>query len=81
MLARIFSEWIQERHPTMKNFACALRFAWPYRNRIALSVLCAILAAAFWGLNFTAIYPILKIIGSDQNLQEWVNTSIKKIQG
>ena len=37
-----------------------------------LSITCAVLAAAFWGLNFTAIYPVLKIIGSEKNLQEWV---------
>src|SRR5207244_1443691 len=48
--------------------------------RIILSVLAALLAAAFWGLNFTAIYPVLKIIGSEQNLQDWVNSAIKKTQ-
>src|SRR5262249_24582390 len=36
--------------------------------------------AVFWGLNFTAIYPILKIIGSDKNLQAWVRESIAKIE-
>ncbi len=64
----------------MKDFARALRFAWPYRYRIIFSVLAALLAAAFWGLNFTAIYPVLKIIGSEQNLQDWVNSAIKKTQ-
>src|SRR4051812_48441377 len=64
----------------MKNFLRAMRFAWPYRYRTICSVLCAVVAAAFWGLNFTAIYPVLKIIGSDQNLQDWVNTSIDKVE-
>src|SRR5262249_43281764 len=64
----------------MKNFLRALRFAWPYRGRLLLSVLCALLAAAFWSLNFTAIYPVLKILGSDQNLQEWVNECIANTQ-
>ena len=64
----------------MKNFARALRFAWPYKYRVVGSVVCALLAALFWSLNFTAIYPILKIISSDQNLQEWVNNSIRHIQ-
>ena len=49
----------------------ALRYCWPYRHRMVLSVVCALLAAVLWGLNFTAIYPVLKILGSDQNLQSW----------
>jgi subfamily B ATP-binding cassette protein MsbA len=64
----------------MKNFLRALRFAWPYRWRLLLSFVCAVLAAIFWSLNFTAIYPVLKIIGSDQNLQQWVDESIKRIE-
>lgn len=64
----------------MKNFLRALRFAWPYRYRVFFSIVCALLAAAFWSLTFTAIYPVLKIIGSNQNLQQWVNTSIEKVQ-
>ncbi len=66
----------------MKNFIRALRFAWPYRVRLGISFLCALLAAALWSLNFTAIYPILTVIGSgpDDNFQSWVNATIKKIQ-
>ncbi len=62
----------------MRNFLRALRYAWPYRHRLATSVACALAAAVFWGLNFTAIYPVLKILGSDQNLQQWVNGEIKR---
>ena len=65
----------------MKNFLRAMRFAWPYRYRTIFSVICAILAAAFWGLNFTAIYPVLKIIGSGHNLQQWVDGSIIAVDG
>src|SRR6266851_9742146 len=64
----------------MKNFIRALRFAWPYRFRLAVSIFCALLAAVLWSLNFTAIYPILKIFGTGQNLQAWVDAAIKKIQ-
>lgn len=62
----------------MKNFLRALRYSWPYRYRLLLSVVCAMLAAVFWALNFTSIYPVLKILGTDQNLQEWVNDCITK---
>jgi ATP-binding cassette subfamily B protein/subfamily B ATP-binding cassette protein MsbA len=74
---RRIHERIQE-YRVMKNFLRAMRFAWPYRYRTIFSVVCAVLAAALWGLNFTAIYPILKIIGSQKNLQTWVDASIKK---
>src|SRR5262245_42234439 len=64
----------------MKNFLRAVRCAWPYRVRLGVSILCAVLAAVFWGLNFTAIYPVLKIIGSNQNLQQWADGEIAKIR-
>ena len=60
----------------MKNFLRALKYCWTYRYRLGLSVFCALVAAIFWGLNFTAIYPVLKILGSDQNFQEWVEEHI-----
>ena len=62
----------------MKNFLRAVRCAWPYRVRLGVSVLCAVLAAVFWGLNFTAIYPVLKIIGSEKNLQQWAECEIER---
>src|SRR5258708_5957771 len=62
----------------MKNFLRAFRFAWNYRFRLFASVLCAMIAAVFWGLNFPAIYPVLKIIGSDKNLQQWVDREIQR---
>ena len=63
----------------MKNYLQALRFSWPYRGRVIASIVCAIVAALFWSLNFTAIYPVLNTIGADQNLQTWVNQSIQKV--
>jgi ATP-binding cassette subfamily B protein/subfamily B ATP-binding cassette protein MsbA len=62
----------------MKNFIRALRCAWPYRGRLVLSVVCAALAALLWGLNFTAIYPVLEILKSDQNVQQMVDSHIQE---
>jgi ATP-binding cassette subfamily B protein/subfamily B ATP-binding cassette protein MsbA len=64
----------------MKNLLRALRCAWPYRRRLLLSVACAVLAAVCWSLTFTAIYPVLKIIGSKQNLQSWADGEIVRAQ-
>jgi ATP-binding cassette subfamily B protein/subfamily B ATP-binding cassette protein MsbA len=62
----------------MKNFLRSIRSAWPYRGRLILSVVAAVLAAVFWSLNFTAIYPVLKILGSEKSLQDWVNERIEQ---
>src|SRR5712691_2484883 len=64
----------------MRNFIRALRFAWPWRYRLAASVVFALLAAVLWSLNFTAIYPILKIFGTGENLQTWVDKSIDQCE-
>jgi ATP-binding cassette subfamily B protein/subfamily B ATP-binding cassette protein MsbA len=64
----------------MKNFLRALRYCWPYRWRLLFSFLFAVFAAVLWGLNFTAIYPVLKILSNDQTLQEWVNDRIDDIE-
>ncbi|MSQ96843.1 MAG: ABC transporter ATP-binding protein [Gemmataceae bacterium] len=64
----------------MRNFIRALRFAWPWRFRLAGSVSFALLAAVLWSLNFTAIYPILKIFGPGENLQSWVDKSIDQCE-
>lgn len=64
----------------MKNFLRALRYSWPYRGRLLFSVGCALLAATVWSLNFTAIYPVLKILGNEQTLQDWVEGRIDESQ-
>ena len=60
----------------MKNFVRALRYALPYRKRLILSIVCAVFAAVLWGLNFTAIYPVLKLLTTGQSLQVWIDVSI-----
>ncbi len=64
----------------MKNFLRALRYAWPYRTRLFISVACAICAAVLWGLNFTSIYPVLKLLNNDQSPQGWVDNCIALCQ-
>lgn len=64
----------------MKNFLRALRFVWPHKRRLVASVVCAGLAAAFFALTFMALYPTLKILSTDKNLQEWVDDKIHDIQ-
>ena len=63
----------------MKNFLRALRHAWPYRRRLFVSIVCAILAAVLWGLNFTSIYPVLKLLHTGKSPQQWVDERIAAV--
>ncbi len=65
----------------MKNFLRALRHAWPYRRRFAVSFLCAAMAAVLWGLNFTSIYPVLKLLNNNQTPHQWVDGCIAEVNG
>jgi ATP-binding cassette subfamily B protein/subfamily B ATP-binding cassette protein MsbA len=65
----------------MKNFLRALRCSWPYRGRLALSVACALVAAALWSLNISAIGPVLELLGEKRPLQESVRERIGELQG
>ncbi|MEZ6143576.1 MAG: ABC transporter ATP-binding protein [Zavarzinella sp.] len=60
----------------MKNFLRVMRASWLYRGRIILSVVFALIAGALWGLNISAVYPVLQILGNDSNMQSWVDQRI-----
>jgi ATP-binding cassette subfamily B protein/subfamily B ATP-binding cassette protein MsbA len=64
----------------MKNFVRALRFSWPFRGRLIVSVFCALMAAILWSLNLSAIYPVLKILSTNQSPQEWINAQAAESQ-
>lgn len=64
----------------MRNFLRALKYSWKYRRRLFISIVCALLAAALWGLNFTAVYPVLKILGNNFTLQQWIDQKIDATQ-
>jgi ATP-binding cassette, subfamily B, bacterial MsbA len=65
----------------MKNFLRAVKYAFRYRGRLAVSLVCALVAAALWGLTLPAVYPILKLVGEKKSMQEWVNGRISDIEG
>jgi len=64
----------------MRNFLRTLKYAWPYRRRLFASFACALVVAALWSLNLSAIYPVLKILSTDKNLQQWVDDEIESCQ-
>lgn len=64
----------------MRNFLRALKYSLPYKWRLAASVACALVVAALWSLNLSAIYPVLTILRENKNLQQWVAEEIKGYQ-
>lgn len=65
----------------MRNFFQCLRFAWPYRLRLAASVVCAIMAAILWSLNLTAILPVLSLLNKpDQSWTDQIDECVDKYQ-
>src|SRR5437868_4976971 len=64
----------------MRNFLRILKYSWPYRYRLLASVFCALMVAALWSLNLSAIYPVLKILSTDKNLQQWIDGEIDSYQ-
>ncbi len=64
----------------MRHFLRILRYSWPYRYRLLASVFCALLVAGLWSLNLSAIYPVLKILSTDKNLHQWVDSEIDRHQ-
>jgi subfamily B ATP-binding cassette protein MsbA len=61
----------------MQNFWRALRYTWPYRRRLYLSLACSFLVALFWGANLSAIYPALTVLLDGKTLVQWVEDSKK----
>ena len=64
----------------MKNFLRAVKYALRYRGRLAVSLVCALVAAALWGLTLPAVYPILKLVGEKKSMQEWVDGRIADVE-
>jgi ATP-binding cassette subfamily B protein/subfamily B ATP-binding cassette protein MsbA len=63
----------------MKNFLRIFRFVWPYRKRLVISMTCALVAAALWGLNFLAIYPVVQVLIADKTPQTWVKERVDAV--
>ncbi len=60
----------------MRNFRRSMWFSWAYRRQFVASVLCAMFVAVLWGANLSVLFPVLKLLNSKQNLQQWVDSEI-----
>ena len=55
----------------MNNFGRALRLALKHPFIFAASIVCAVVVAAFWGGNISAIYPLVQVTINNNSLQQW----------
>ena len=60
----------------MRNFRRSVWFSWPYRRRLVSSIFCALVVAVLWSVNLGAIFPVLKLLSSQKNLQQWADEEI-----
>ncbi|RMG39618.1 MAG: ABC transporter ATP-binding protein [Planctomycetota bacterium] len=51
-------------------------FVWRYRRRVALSVACALVVAAFWAINLSFTFLIVKVLLQGQDLRQYVQGQI-----
>jgi ABC-type multidrug transport system fused ATPase/permease subunit len=63
----------------MKNFFRLVRYAWPYRGRFWLSFVCAMMVAAMFGANISAVLPLLKILVHHENCRTWMADQVAAV--
>jgi len=55
----------------MKNFYRSLRYLWPYRRTLAISIVCVIFISVLWGGGLGMAAPVLKVLMDPQGLHGW----------
>jgi len=51
-------------------------FLWPYRKRLAVSMICAMLVSVIWATNLSATFPAIKVLFGDEDLHTVVDKNI-----
>ncbi|MCA9066290.1 MAG: ABC transporter ATP-binding protein, partial [Planctomycetaceae bacterium] len=55
-------------------------FVWPYRRRMFLSILCAVLVSAFWSMNLSITFPVVRVLFADDSLHSYADREIRTLQ-
>jgi ATP-binding cassette subfamily B protein/subfamily B ATP-binding cassette protein MsbA len=61
----------------MHSLMRVIRYAWPYRWRFGLSVLCGLVVAVLWAANLSTVYPVVSVLYYEKNLQDWIRDRIE----
>jgi subfamily B ATP-binding cassette protein MsbA len=60
----------------MKNFYRSIRYLWPYRIRLAVSLVCVVLISVLWAGGLGMIGPGSKILITEEGLHGWAYDKI-----
>ncbi|MBD3672154.1 MAG: ABC transporter ATP-binding protein [Planctomycetaceae bacterium] len=69
-----------KRKGRISDFTRVIPYVWPYRKRLFLSIFFATLVGLFWGLNLTAVYPLMEVLLKGRNLDEYAAEAIASSQ-
>ncbi|MBK8267942.1 MAG: ABC transporter ATP-binding protein [Planctomycetes bacterium] len=58
------------------EFLRILKFAKPWKNYLAVAVGCVVFVAATYSLNILALLPLIKVIGEEQSIPNWINQNV-----
>ncbi|QOV91844.1 ABC transporter ATP-binding protein [Humisphaera borealis] len=59
-----------------REFWRAMRFVWPYRRTILISITCAFFVGLAASASLAAITPVLRVLLNNQTVQQWVDASV-----
>ena len=62
------------------NFIKVVRMAIRYRWTFFSSIICALIAAVFWGGNIGTVYPIVEVVFQGESPQHWIARKIDDSQ-
>ena len=62
------------------SLARVMPFVWPYRKRMYLSFVVAILVAILWGMNLSVAFPVVKVLLEGQPLGQYISVEIQKAE-
>jgi len=60
----------------MPNFLRISMYVLRYRKLVVLSVICALIVSAFWALNLSIAFPVVKVLFQNDSLHEFVDSEI-----
>jgi subfamily B ATP-binding cassette protein MsbA len=62
------------------SLARVLPYVWPYRRKVLLSFVFAVLVAVLWGLNLSVAFPVVKVLLEGQTLAQYVSEKVEEAE-
>jgi subfamily B ATP-binding cassette protein MsbA len=64
----------------MQDFIRIGYYVWPYRRLVAVSIVCAVIVSAFWALNLSIAFPVVKVLFQNDSLHSYVESEIQSLE-